>query len=221
MKNRKCLTAAIIAFVLLSNVCFGSASQGFQYWNSDDITFDINKDWQFTVSQEERLCNGGGNLYYEHTDFGFMRKNVTPWLDLGFNYRLIYEKNNADHMKPENYPYVDTILKTKFFGCDLSDRSRIAFRDRTNQDDLWQYRNKITLKFPVELTSWKLQPFISEELFFDLEQQGLYKSWFIPGFNFPVSKNLTCEISWLWQVRQAQPHWEDVTGIITRLKFHF
>ena len=220
-KKWNLLTAVIAAVGLFTNISIGSKTEGFQYWNDVSLSTDITKDWQVTIDQEERMCNGGGNLYYEHTDLGFMRKNVTPWLDLSFNFRKIYEKNSHDDFKPTNYPYIDAIYKTKLFGCDFSDKSRIAFQDKTDQKDTWQYRNKIALKFPVELTNWKLQPFIANEFFFDLDQQGFYKNWFMPGFTFPVGKNLKCELSWLWQERKAEHEWETVNALVTRFKFYF
>ena len=221
IENRKCLAVTIIIVVLLANVCFGWRDEGFQWWPAVDISYKINKNWQFNFEQEERLGDDGGNMYYEHSDFGFVYSGMADWIDLGFNYRLIYQKDKKDDFGYENRPHLNVTLKGKMFGWDVSDRSRIEYRDMETTKDTWRYRNKIAVKFPIELTEYKLQPYIANDAFIDLDREDFTMNWFYTGFTFKLTKNMKADIYHMWQATKTPTEWKDVYVLGTKLIFCF
>ncbi len=221
IEDRKFLAVTAITVMLLVNTCFGWSDEGFQWWPAVGISHKINDNWRFDFEQEERLGDDGGNMYYEHSDFGFVYSGLAQWIDLGFNYRQIYQKDGADHYKYENRPHLNATFKGKLFGWDVSDRSRIEYRDMETTKDSWRYRNKIAVKFPIELTDLKLQPYIANDAFINLDPEDFTKNRFYTGFTFKLTKNIRADIYHMWQATKTTSEWEDIYVLGTKLTFIF
>ena len=221
IEYRKFLAVTGMAVMLLVNACFGYDDEGFQYWSVVGFSHKLNKDWRVDFEQDFRLGDDGGNLYYEHSDLGFVYSGLAEWIDLGFNYRLVYEKDKNDDRQPENRPHLNVTFKGKLFGWDVSDRSRLEYRDRKNLEDVWRYRNKIAVYFPIELTDLKLQPYIANEAFINFDPDDFAKNWFYTGFRFKLMENIKADIYHMWQAKKTASEWEDVYVLGTKLIFIF
>lgn len=222
MAKKNSIITAISAVLLLSDgVCFAWDDEGVQWWPTTGIFHQINKDWQFNFEQEERLGDDGGNMYYEHSDFGFVCSGLADWIDLGFNYRLIYQKDGKDHFKYENRPHFNITFKGKLFGWDVSDRSRIEYRDMETTKDTWRYRNKIAVVFPIELTDLKLQPYIANDAFINLNPGDFTMNWLYTGFTFRLTENIRTDIYHMWQASKTRTEWKNVFVLGTKLTFTF
>lgn len=221
IKKWSCFIVTVIAVVLISEVCFAYDDEGFQWWNKAGVSFDINKDWKVTFEEDLRLGDDGGNLYYHHSDLGFVYSGVGDWLDLGFNYRQVLEKDNAGEWRQENRPHLHITMKGKLFDLDLSDRSRFEYRDRENQKDVWRYRNKFTVKFPLELTQFKLQPYLANEVFINFDDDGFNRNRVYSGVSFKLSKNMTGGIYYLWQSSKSGGDWKDIDVLGFSVKYRF
>lgn len=213
--------ATVIIILLTSEICFATDDGDFQYWSSADVSLDIDKDWKVTFAEEFRLGDDAGHLYYHHSDIGFVYKSLADWIDLGFNYRQVFERDSKDKWRQENRPHLNVMLKGKLFGLDLSDRSRFEYRDRENKKDLWRYRNKVTVKFPLELTSLKLQPYLAEEVFINFDEEDFNRNRLYAGLSLKLSKNIKGEVYYLWQSSKSGGDWKDINVLGTGLKFYF
>ena len=223
MKVRKwaCFVVTAITVVLISKVCFASDDGDFQYWSTGDLSFDIDKDWKFIFQEEFRLGESGGHLYYHHSEVGFVYKSFADWVDLGLNYRQVFEKDSKGEWKQENQPNLNVTLKSKLFGLDVSDRSRLEYRDREDKEDVWRYRNKFTVKLPFELTALKLQPYVADEVFITLNDDNVNKNRLYGGVSFKLTKNLKSDVYYLWESSRSSGSWTDINVLGTALKFSF
>jgi len=223
MKSKNWMRFAVtaIAVLLISDVCFASDGGDFQYWSAAKASFDIDKDWKGTFEEEFKFGDDAGRLYYHHCDLGFVYKGFSDWIDLGFNYRQAFEKNGDGEWSRENRPHLNVTLKGKLFDLDLSDRSRLEYRDRENKKDIWRYRNKFTVKLPLELTELKLQPYLADEVFINFDEEGFNKNRVYSGVSFKLSENIAGEVYYLWQSSKSGGNWEDINVIGTKLKFYF
>ena len=213
--------AITIATLAVScGVCFAS-DDNFEYWATAGASFDINKDWGCTFEEEMRFKDGGGEFYYHHSDLGFVYKSLANWIDLGVNFRKVYSKDSSGEWTQENRPHLNATLKGKVFGLDVSDRSRLEYRDRENEKDVWRYRNKVTVKWPVELTKLKLQPYLAEEAFINLDEEGFSRNRMYSGFSINLSKKVKGDIYYLRQTSKSGEKWEDINVIGTGLRFYF
>lgn len=223
MNARNWIYFAVMAIivVLISEVCFASDDGDFQYWSTADFSFDINKDWKFTFQEEFRLKESGGHLYRHHSEVGFVYKSFADWVDLGFNYRQVFEKDSEGEWRQENRPHLNVTLKGKLLGLDLSDRSRIEYRDREDKEDVWRYRNKVTVKLPFELTELQLQPYLADEVFITLNDDNVDRNRLYAGVSFKMAQNLKGDVFYLWQSSRSSSGWTDINVLGTALKFNF
>ena len=220
-KIKICILAALICEGIGGLACFAYEDEGFQFWTGPSVSFDINKDWKCTFDEEFRLGDDGGNLYYHHSDLGFVYKSLADWIDLGVNYRQVFEKDNAGVWRQENRPHLNITLKGKLFELGLSNRARFEYRDRENKDDLWRYRNKVTVKLPLELTKLNLKPYLADEVFIPLNDDNITRNRFYAGVTFKLSENMTGEVFYLWQASRASEDWKDIDVLGVKLKFYF
>lgn len=214
------VVAAMVAAVA-GGVCFASDDGDFQFWSTADVAFDVNKDWRIILQEEFRLGESGGTLYYHHSEAGFVYRGLADWIDVGAGYRQVFEKDSKGDWKQENQPNINVTLKAKLFGLDVSDRSRIEYRDLEDREDLWRYRNKVTVKFPFELTTIKLQPYVADEIFIPLNDDNVNKNRFYTGVSLKLTKNLKGEIYYLWESSRGANNWTDINVLGTALKFSF
>lgn len=221
-KNWTCFVIAVITVLSIREICFATDDGDFQYWSSANVSLDIDKDWTFIFEEEFRLGGDAGHLYYHHSDLGFVYKSLADWIDLGFNYKQVFERTDSEgKWRQENRPYLNVTLKGKLLGLDLSDRSRFGYRDRENKKDLWRYRNKVTVKFPLELTSLKLQPYLADEVFINFDEEDFNRNRLYAGLSLKLSKNIKGEVYYLWQSSKSGGDWKDINVLGTGLKFYF
>lgn len=219
--NYKKLSLAVIAAIVLASGLCAAYETDFENRSSLDLIFGINKNWDFEFQEELRLNDGGGNLYYDFSDFGLTFKGLADWLELGFNFRKIYEKDNCGKWAEEDRPHFNVTVKGKLLNLDLSDNSRIEYRDREEMKDVWRYRNKFTVKFPVEWTPLKMKPYIADEIFVDFYGQGLNRNRLFAGFSINLADNTKFDIFYLWQSTRADEAWDDVHALGTKLTLSF
>lgn len=216
-----CLFVVVISGVFLDEICFATDDGDFQYWSTADFSFDINKDWKFKFQEELRLKEGGGHLYYHHSEAGLVYKSLADWIDFGFNYRQVFEKDSNNKWKQENRPHLNVTLKGKLLGLNVSDRSRLEYRDREEKEDVWRYRNKIKVNLPFELTNLKLKPYLADEIFVTLNDDNVDRNRFFAGASFKLAKNLKGDIYYMWQSSRSSSGWTDINVLGTALKFSF
>jgi hypothetical protein len=221
MKRRNGILCVVVINVFISGVCFGYEDEGFQWWTYIEASTEITRDWKATFQQEMRLGDDGGNLYYEHSDLLFTYSGLADWLDLGAGFRLVYEKDSSDDFKRENRPHFDVTLKGTLFGCAVSSRNKIEYRDFADKKDLWRYRNKFTAKMPFELTPLKLRPYTADEIFITLNDDNIDKNRLYFGAVMPLRKGVDLDIYYMWQASRSSGEWKDIEVLGTGLKFEF
>ena len=64
---KKIIVLTLIVFIC-ANYSFALDDGDFQYWDTESVSFEVNKDWEIKLEEEIRLGDDGGNLYYNHFD---------------------------------------------------------------------------------------------------------------------------------------------------------
>jgi hypothetical protein len=212
----------LVCVSFLSGPCFAFDDGDFQWWTSTGVSFDINKDWRCSFEEEFRFGDDAGELYHHHSDLGFVYKSLADWVEMGFNYRQIFERTDSEgDWKRENRPHLNVTLKGRLFGFNVSDRSRFEYRDREDQEDCWRYRNQFTIKAPFELTGLKLKPYVADEVFIPLNDDNITRNRVYAGVSFKLLEEMSGEVFYLWQSSRSCGDWNDINVLGTRLKFSF
>jgi len=219
MKNKVFLAAALTSVISIFN-CHAFDDGDFQCWNNAVISWKANKDWRITLDEEFRFGDDGNSFYYRHSDLGLTYSGFAEWVDIGINYRHIFEKKSTG-WKEENRPHLNATLKWKLCDFSFSNRARFEYRNREDAEEYWRYRNKFAIKLPFKLTKFEIQPYIADEIFYDFDQERLNRNRFYGGLNFKLAKNLKAEIYYLWQSSEKNDKWNDLYILGTKLKIYF
>ncbi|MDD5432738.1 MAG: DUF2490 domain-containing protein [Candidatus Omnitrophica bacterium] len=214
------LISGLLAVGFLSNA-YAFDDGDFQVWHTEQQEWKINNKFKATMEEELRLGDDGGNLYYQHYDVGIVYA-AQKWLDLGLNYRQIYEKKGSD-FKEENEPHINATIKWALAGFTFDDRNRLEYRHYDWQEDSWRYRNKFNVKLPWKFTKFEIQPYFADEIFLNLNGIDLNKNRFYSGLGFTLTKNLKGEIYYMLQSSKASGTgiWADANVLGTKLKVSF
>lgn len=216
MEKVKFLAVGLVMAV--SGMVYAYDDGDFQVWNTENQEFKVNKELKITTEEEFRWGNDASDFYYHHYDAGFVY-GVNKNLDLGVNYRQVYEKKSGD-FKEENRPYINGTLKFDLSGFKLEDRNRFEYRHFDYQEDSWRYRNKFTLRSPWKFTKLEIQPYLADEIFVDLNERIFNRNRFYSGFGLSLTKNLKAEIYYLLQSTKGSS-WTDANVLGTKLKLVF
>ncbi len=191
----------------------------FQVWHTEEQEKTIADNFKITLQEEARLGDNGGNLYYQHYDAGVLylaNKN----LDLGLYYRQIINKKDGK-FRQQNYPHINATLKAEFFGFSLQDRNWFGYSFVEKGTDYWRYRNKFTLKFPWEISRFKIRPFLADEIFINMDKGVLDRNRFYAGLGMNFMDNLSGEIYYLLQSSKSSGKWKDYNVLGTKIKLSF
>jgi len=205
--------------VILTTQVYAYDDGDFQVWNTENQEFKINQKTKITLEEEFRWGDDAGEFYYHHYDAGFVY-GLNKRLDLGVNYRQIYEKKKGK-FKDENRPHLNAVLKYDFYGFKIEDRNRIEFRHFNYQADFGRFRNKFTVKFPWKLTVLEIQPYLADEMFWDFQNKAFSRNRFYSGFGLNFTKSLKAEIYYMLQSSRSGNNWADTNVLGRKLKLVF
>ncbi|MFC1667685.1 DUF2490 domain-containing protein [Candidatus Omnitrophota bacterium] len=219
--------AFIFAFTLaliapFSRTCLAFDDEDWQYWATVKVSTKLSDEWKAGIEEEFRRGDDMSNPYYNHADVGFSYSGLADWFVFSLNYRHIKEEKSND-WKTEYRPHLNGTIKWEWQDFSFSNRSRFEFRERQDADEVWQYRNKISAKFPISFTKHKIQPYIADETFFDSDSKELNRNRLYSGLSFKIFKSLKGDIFYLWQRSKSSSSgkWTDYNVVGTKLKLTF
>ena len=212
------LLCVVLSFVGKNLLAFDDGD--FQYWNTESFSVKLADDWKFDAEAEFRFGDDASDFYYQHSDGGITYSGLSKYIDIGLNYRFVFEESGSD-WEYINTPHLNLTLKTELEKFKISDRSRFEYRDKENGNDGWRYRNKLTVKFPLKLTDLNIQPYVADEIFVDFDAEDLNRNRLYAGLGFNIYKNLNGDIYYLWQASKSSGKWKDTNVIGTKLKLAF
>lgn len=119
--------------------------------------------------------------------------NVPP---VGLSLLTNQTANQSYH---ENQFRVAGTLLTSWHGCTLSDRIMYVRRS-TPTSEINRYRNKIYVSHPLSLGSYKVNPFVFEEVYHDfVPGKWLRRNWVVAAIDMPINRHLTFQPSYIRQ----------------------
>lgn len=218
---KKILFVAGVFLLILYGWAYAYDDGDFQVWHSEGQEGKINDRLKVTLEEEFRFGDDASEFFYYHYDGGIVY-SVNKNLDLGLNYRQVYDKK-VPHgkFKEENRPHMNATVKWELFGFKLDDRSRLEYRHFDYQSDRWRYRNKVTAKFPWKFTKLAIQPYLSDELFLSSMGTALSENRGYCGFLFSFFNNLKGELYYMLKSNKTGGKWKagNILGAKVKLIF--
>ena len=157
-------------------------SQGFednQIWHAEKFQKKINENNSISLEQDFRAGENMSTLLYFHADFGIKHK-LNNKISLSINFREVFEKKE-DAFVGEHRPHGTVSTKTEIGLFDISARSRLEYRMKSGKDPALRNRDMVSIKLRRELTSFKLVPYVANEVFFDIENSEFNRNRFYVG----------------------------------------
>jgi hypothetical protein len=105
----------------------------------------------------------------------------------------------ANHSYRENQFRLAGTVLTAWHGFTLSDRNMYV-RRFTPTSQINRYRNKIYASHPLSLGSYKVNPFVFDEVYHDFAPgKWLRRNWFVVAVDMPINRHLTFQPSYIRQ----------------------
>ncbi|MGD9782938.1 MAG: DUF2490 domain-containing protein [Kiritimatiellia bacterium] len=154
------------AAVLMALACLhpARAEESWQVWLDQSASKDLTEKSTVRAAQSFRYDCDEGRLATYYLEAGYAR-HLRSWLDGGLGYRQQYDQRDG-HWIEENRPFVELTPRWKTRLATLSDRNRLEYRVRAGQEDVWRYRNKLTLQWNA-WAAFGLKPYVAAEAFAD------------------------------------------------------
>lgn len=212
----------IILVLLVCSVSYAYDKGDFQIWHTDYENINIHKNVKFSMEQEYRFGENATEFYYQHYEWGFVY-GFHKMLDLGFFYRLVLERYKKK-WREEDMPNLNATLKFDLWKFKFDDRNRLEFRHFRYRDDFIRYRNKFTVKLPVDFAKQKIKvsPYLSDEIFIVSNGGGFNENRFSSGLEFELTKYAKCDIYYLLKSNWVTgDKWTDANVLGTKIKIAF
>ncbi len=217
---KKLKIAVIVVMLMTGATAYGYQSGDFQIWNTDTEEVKVYKGVKFAMEQEFRFGENASEFFYQHYEFGPVF-GFSKILDLGFFYRLVLEKYKHK-WREEDEPSVNATLKYDLWKFKLEDKNRLEYRHYRYKDDSVRYRNKFTVKYPVNFKSITVSPYAADEIFVSSDATGYNENRLFAGAEFELTKNAKADFYYMSKSnRLAGSKWTraNVLGIKAKIAF--
>ena len=180
----------------------------------------VTGDWRFQFDQKSGFTDEARRLDHQQQDYGFTYSGLADWLNVGFGVKQTSDKERDDWDR-ETRTLLNVTVKSTLFGCSLSNRSRIAYRDFEDDDDVWWFRHKIAVKSPVTFTPLKVQPYVAEEIFVQLDDEDFNGNRVYGGLYIPPHEQIRLELFCAWHLNEEEDSWHDTNLLGSYIRFAF
>lgn len=189
-----CAIMAVAMFFVQPNAVF--AGDDLKMFNFYQLKHKINDKCDVFIQPDMRFNDNIGEFNYYHIRTG-LAYHAFKNLDLGATHRFLQSKNAAGKWLDENRIELEITPKTTLANFSLSDRSRFEYRSIEQSRDRWRYRNLIKAAYPAKIGKFEFTPYLSNEIFYDMEINKLNLNWATVGADRKISKNLLVGVFYL------------------------
>lgn len=214
---KKIMLATLLLVGLFSINKSALAGNDWEYWSSFEVTGAIDDQLDLKVKLEPRYNDDCSDHYFTSIEIGIDWK-IVDWFILSPFYQHVDEKKNGD-WQVEHRPHLDATFKWKLLGLSFSDRNRLEYRIKEN-DEFFRYRNKLTVKLP-KFTQLQIQPSLAEEPFYDFDENKLNKNRIYAGLDIRIIEHLGAGVYYIFESRKKDDIWTNVNILRTTLKYSF
>jgi Protein of unknown function (DUF2490). len=217
LKKILCIAILIISVTLNT---YAYEHGDFQIWNTNAQDVKIGKATKFTLEEEFRYGENATELFYQHYDWGFCWA-FDKRFELNLGYRFVLDKYKHKWLQSDE-PYTNLTWKQDIWKFKFEDRNRIEYRHFRFAPDQARYRNRFTLKYPIDFKTLKISPYVSNEIFVSSNGRGFNQNRFQPGIEIELNKYVKFDIAYMQQqVRGRDNKWYTANVLWLKNKIAF
>ena len=219
------IMAIVLGAVILSSAA-AKADDGPRYRYSNSIDKTINKDWSITLYSEiDTDKDRGHDLNAMDQELSLVYSGLATWLDVGPGVGYFDGKNNG-HWEYTTYPYGFITLKKTFLGLSFNDRNRFDADLPHHAENAFVYRNALTIATAKKWTRFEIQPFVSDEIFYNSLAKYMSDNQAFAGINFKITKNIGGSLSFMMDSSHSKDandiaHWKKTPMVIFSTSVNF
>ena len=208
------LLFSILCFYYVSSVI---ASDDTEYWNTETFGMKIDERLKLKLIEQFRLKYNMGN-FYTYVQYAGINYKITDYFDTALWYKLVSSKKNQHWSESHRFD-IDGALKLNIDDFKLSNRSRF---ERNTTKSSWLYRDRIKIEKRVRLFNRDFKPFVSDELFLDLDpHSGFHENRASGGFSVDFIWGSTLSIYYMCRAKKSKGEWTSANIIGTTVGFSF
>jgi len=182
-----------------------------EYWSEYSGNVPVSDEIDFVAKAQLRF--EGGELYYAKVYLGQLFK-VSKYFTIT-TYYVFGTKKAEGGWTDEDFGNLDATVKWKIGDFSFSDRNRFE-RNFSKGDCI--YRNKIKMKKPTQIRTWKIVPFIASEIFYDFNEFNENRTQL--GISTKLTNGVEAELSYVLRSKK-QSVWSCMNVFVTNLKYSF
>lgn len=192
----------------------------FQIWHTEGQEIDLKKGAKLIFEEEFRYGNNASELYYQHYDVG-LAYDVNKNLSTSIGYRQIYDGEKGK-FRPEYQPNISVTPKFELYGFKIEDRNRFEYKlYYDKREDIPEYRNRLLVRAPWKFTPLGIQPYVSDEVFVNLNTSWWRRNRFAAGVTLDIIKNIKGDIYYMLQSTKKSGLWTDANILGMKIKAAF
>ena len=219
MKTDEKLIICSAGLFLLSLSSFAYADADWEYKSRYSVSFPVIDRWEGSVISESRYQDDMSDHHYSHLE-AVLGHDFLDWLELGTTYRYV-SRATDDGWRRENRPSIYAELKWSWADFEFSNNNKLDYRIREDNEDIFRYKNKLKIEYPVEWTELKISPYVSEVIFWDFDIGELNGYRLEAGFSMQLLKKSELCIAYQFGNDKKSDDWTDTNYLITYLKISF
>jgi hypothetical protein len=196
----------IIIFVLYYSLLWAENNGDWQYRALGSINKSLSNNWRVQIGYQSHFGKAGTDhkLFKNITDLSLwylVNKNLIVSID----YKQEYTRENEDWLI-ERRPHVNLRVRWEWLKLLFEDKSRIELRYFENSAFESRYRNRLWIRFPLQYFNLSIQPYVANEIFFNLNADGFNRNRIYLGLMVRINK-IQPEVVGFWQITDEQVDW--------------
>ena len=178
-----------LSVFFLQNVFVAYANDDFQYWSKYEISKSIGEQFELFYQPEFRIRDNATDFFYHEHREGLKWK-ASKFLDFSFNYVLVRNQGSKGQPKWENRGEIDLTPKVDYGKWNFSVRGRMELRqvEGSSGEEEWRFRIRPGVSYKAKLFGYQFQPYLTNDLFYDLEHDAWNQNRASGGIVFPLRK---------------------------------
>jgi hypothetical protein len=183
------------------------ADENDQAWLTGTMKAGVTSNLTLKAASQQRYRNE--DHYYRHTDIGLGYKLNKRW-SVSATVRDQTVKSKTGVWNNCTGYLFDVVNSTKGFGLELKSRMRLTYFDpHYSADCSSDVRPRFDLLPAKGFTSWKLKPYVADEIMYNFDDGNLYRNRLSVGLKCSPVKALSLDLSLMNEKTESNEEWAE------------